>query len=469
MPDTRPGATALRVLVVDRDENIRSSLTACLQAEGHAVAARSALREAAEDIARQVFDLIFIDVHSSLAGRPDYLRSIVTEYPWTKVVVLADYALAAAALQAVKMGASDYLLKPFGVPQVQLVTQKVVERRRLEVKVDSLQAALGDMDPEADLPTENPLMRNAIELARQVALSNSTVFICGEIGTGKGRVARAIHGWSARATGPFGEISCDPHSANELDAELFGMTRRDIAPPVDVPGRVEFCKGGTLVLHDVVQTPPSLQPKLLRFLTDREFEPYDDFKTRQADTRVIATSSANPDDAVRQRRFRPELLLMLDVVRIELPPLRNRPEDIRMLVHRYLAYYSRENHRNVTGISADAVNALRKYPWPGNTRELRNLVERAVMLCRGEEIGLEHFPPNLLNAPAKFGIGDLVPLETIEDLHIQRVLDSTGSIKGAAAVLGIGVSTMVRWMKRSKAALARDSEPAEIQPTSSAP
>jgi NtrC-family two-component system response regulator AlgB len=413
-----------------------------------------------------VFDLVFVEASGVMVNGDHYLESLIRDYPWTKIVVLAEQGSAGLALDAVRLGASDYLLKPFSDAQVQLVTQKVLERRRLEVKVDALQAALGYMDPEADLPTESPQMRAALDLARQVSASNATVFICGEIGTGKGRLARAIHGWSPRAAAPFSETSCDTSSANALDAELFGMAKRDVFPPVDVPGRVEFCKGGTLTLHDVVQMPPSLQPKLLRFLTEREFERVDDFKTREADTRIIATSGVDPDEAVRQRRFRPELLLMLDVVRIELPPLRNRPEDIRPLVRRYLAHFGRENPRNVTDVSAEAMNALRKYPWPGNTRELRNLIERAVMLCRGGQIGLEHFPPNLLNAPTKFGIGDLVPLDTIEDLHIQRVLDSTGSIKGAAAVLGIGVSTMVRWMKRSKAALA--GQEAGAEPSTSA-
>jgi NtrC-family two-component system response regulator AlgB len=459
----------LRVLVVDHDPNTASVLATCLQADGHSVLIRPALGQALDDIARQVFDLIFADASTILAKGDRFLESLLKDYPWTKLIVVAEQGLAGRALEAMKLGASDYLIKPFTSAQAQLVTQKVLERRRLEVKVDALQAALGEMDPEADLPTESPHMRAALDLARKVSASNATVFICGEIGTGKGRLARAIHAWSPRATASFGEVSCETGSANELDAELFGMTRRDVFPPVDVPGRVEFCKGGTLALHDVVQTPPSLQPKLLRFLTDREFERYDDFKTREADTRVIATSSANPDEAVRQRRFRPELLLMLDVVRIELPPLRNRPEDIRMLVRRYLAHFTRENHRNVTDVSSEAMNALRKYPWPGNTRELRNLIERAVMLCRSEHIGLEHFPPNLLNAPAKFGIGDLVPLDTIEDLHIQRVLDSTGSIKGAAAVLGIGVSTMVRWMKRSKAALGGGDEPQAVETSPSTP
>ncbi len=457
MPDARGGDVSLRVLVVDREQHDSLALATCLQSHGHAVAVRASAREAGDEVARQIFDLIFLDVRLATGAGAQFVATLATDCPWTKIIVTADGSLAAAALQAVKLGASDYLLKPFTAAQVELVTRKVVERRRLEVKVDVLQAALGDLDPEADLPTESPLMRQVLDVARQVAGTNATVLICGEIGTGKGRLARAIHGWSARATGPFDSVTCETTAANELDAELFGLTRRDVDPPVDVPGRVEFCKGGTLVLHDVVQTPPSLQPKLLRFLTDREFERFDDFKTREAEVRVIATSSADPDEAVRQRRLRPELLLMLDVVRIELPPLRGRPEDIRMLARRYLAHYGRENHRHITGLSADAMNALRKYPWPGNTRELRNLIERAVMLCTTDEVGLEHFPPNLLNAPAKFGIGDLVPLDTIEDLHIQRVLDSTGSIKGAAAVLGIGVSTMVRWMKRSKAAIESES------------
>lgn len=465
MPDDGSGEVALRVLVVDRDEHTRHNLTRWLQAAGHAVVARGSVVEGREDVARQVFDLAFMDVRLAVGDRPETLRNLSSVYPWTKVVVTADHALAAAALTALKLGATDYLLKPFSAAQVQLVTQKVVERRRLEVKVDALQAALGDMDPEADLPTENAGMRRVIELARQVSGSNATVLICGEIGTGKGRLARAIHRWSPRSARPFDSVSCQTASVNELDAELFGLTRRDVHPPVDVPGRVEFCKGGTLVLHDVAQTPPSLQPKLLRLLTDKEFERFDDFQNRRADVRVIATSGTDPDLAVRQRRLRPELLLMLDVIRIELPPLRDRPEDIRMLARRYLAHYARENHRPITGLSNDALNALRKYPWPGNTRELRNLVERAVMLCRSGEVGLEHFPPNLLNAPAKFGIGDLVPLDAIEDLHIRRVLDSTGSIKGAAAVLGIGVSTMVRWMKRSKSAERDEAQTVRPSPT----
>ena len=452
MSQVHAGEVALRILVVDDEENIRVTLAMSLEADGHTAIACSTIEEALEQVSRQVFDLIFLDVRLGVHNGLDYISRLRADHPWTKIVVITAYASVETAVRAMKLGATDYLPKPFTPAQVQLVTQKVAERRRLELKVDALQAALGAMDPEADLPTENAPMRRSIELARQVASSNATVLICGEIGCGKARLGRAIHAWSPRTQAPFATVFCDTPYADALDAELFGLTGRELQPPVDVPGRIELSKGGVVLLQDVTQTPPSLQPKLLRLLTEKEFERHDDFKPHQADVRIIATSSVDPDEAVKSRRFRQELLLALDVVRIEVPPLRSRPEDIRMLAKRYLAHFSRENQRQIAGLTGDAMTALKKYPWPGNTRELRNLIERAVLLCQAAEIGLEHLPPNLLRGPARYHIGDLVPLDTIEDLHMRRVLDSTGSIKGAAAVLGIGVSTMVRWMKRAKIA-----------------
>jgi NtrC-family two-component system response regulator AlgB len=251
-------------------------------------------------------------------------------------------------------------------------------------------------------------------------------------------------------------VSCDTPVADELDAALFGAGVPGVASPfrstgpVGPPGRAELCEGGTLCLEDVAQSPPSLQPKLHRFIREKEYERHNDFRSQRANVRVIGTSCVDPDEAVRRHRLRPELLLAFDVVRIEIPPLRSRPEDIRMLAQRYLTFFAKQNHRSIARFSSNAIAAMKKYPWPGNNRELRNLIERAVILCTSDEVGLEHFPPNLLNASAAVGLGDLVPLDQIEDLHIQRVLESTGSVKGAAAVLRIGVSTMVRWLKRSK-------------------
>ena len=463
--DPHPPDFPLRILVVDDEENIRVTLGMCLEAEGHAVVTSANIDSALEQASRQVFDLIFLDVRLGVQNGLDYISGLLGDYPWTKIVVITAYASVATAVKAMKLGAIDYLPKPFTPDQVQLVTQKVAERRRLDLKIDALQSALGEMDPEADLPTENAQMRRALDTARHAADSNATVFICGEIGVGKGRLARAIHAWSPRAHFPFVSVPCEAHSADALEADLFGSGGADLGPAA-MPGRVELCEGGTLVLEDVIAFPPSLQPKLHRLLRDKQYERQNDFRERPANVRVVATSGSDPDEAVKRRRLRPELRLDLEVIRIDIPPLRSRPEDIRMLARRYLAFFGKQNHRPIARFTADAMAALKKYPWPGNNRELRNLIERAVILCQSNEIGLEHFPPNLLNAVAALGVGDLVPLDRIEDLHIRRVLESTGSIKGAAAVLGIGVSTLVRWMKRSKTPHPLD-DPAVLQTVAS--
>lgn len=457
MSAAAPADAALRILVIDDEEAIRVTLSMCLEAEGHSVTAHGAIEDALEETARRVFDLIYLDLRLGVHNGLDFLPRLVTENPWAKVVVITAYASVATAVQAMKLGAVDYLPKPFTPAQVQLVTRKVAERRMLELKVAALQNALGSLDPDPDFPTESRPMRQMLEVARQVADSSATVLISGEIGTGKGRLARALHEWSRRSQAPFGTAACETTSAEQLDAELFGasLVRCDGATG-ETPGHIELCEGGTLVLDEVGQTPPSLQPKLLRLLSEKEFERRDDFRVRKSNVRVIATTSADLEQLVESRRFRAELLLALNVVQLGIPPLRQRPEDIRMLAKRYLAFFGRTNHRQITGFTQDALNALKTYPWPGNDRELRNLIERAVILCQADRIGLEHFPPNMLNTADSYRLGDLVPLDTIEDVHIKRVLESTGSIKGAAAALGIGVSTMVRWIKRTSTSVPSD-------------
>jgi NtrC-family two-component system response regulator AlgB len=387
MAETPAGDRGLRVLVIDDEEKIRVTLAMCLEVEGHLVKSCGNMDSALEELARQVFDLIFLDVRLGVHNGLDYLSRIRSEFPWATVVVITAYASVATAIRAMKLGATDYLPKPFTPAQVQLVTEKVIERRQLDLKIAALQAALGTLDPESELPTDNPEMQRALELARQVADSNANVHICGEIGTGRGRLARAIHTWSRRAQGPFASVVCDTTSADELDAELFGLTRSPGQPSLDIPGRLELCDGGSITLEDIAGSPPSLQPKLYRLLKDKEYERHNDFKVRRANARMICTSSLDPEDAVRRRRLRPELLLALDVVRIQIPPLRNRPEDIRSLARRYLAYFGRENRRAIAGFTTDALTALKRYHWPGNNRELRNLIERAVILCDSDEIG----------------------------------------------------------------------------------
>lgn len=452
MPESSQPIAPLRILVIDDESNIRIQLSLCLESAGHKVVGHANIHDALAEASWQVFDLVFLDLRLGTDNGLDFIPRLLAESPWTRVVVITAYSSVDTAVEAMKRGASDYLAKPFTPSQVDFVTRKVAERRMLERRVEALQVALGEMDPEADLVTASPAMERALSLARQAATSQATVLIRGEPGSGKGRLARAIHAWSKRSKAPFATVHCQTAAADPLEVELFGHSAREPGDPLrETPGWIQFCDGGTLHLEEVGDMPPSLQPKLLRLLHHKEYERFNDFKTRPANVRVVGTTSVDLENAVKHRRFLPDLLLALQVVHIDLPPLRQRPEDVHMLAMRYLTYFARENHRIIAGFKPQAWEVLNKHSWPGNVRELRNVVERAVIVCRGDFIEVEHLPPNLLRAPAAYSIGDLVPMEIVQELHIRGVVASTRSIRSAAAVLGMHPDTVVRRLKRNGA------------------
>jgi NtrC-family two-component system response regulator AlgB len=457
MADSKTDQTSpLRILVIDDEANIRLTLSMCLEADGHRVITAGNIEDALEEIGRHVFDLVFLDIRLGMDNGLDFLPRLKSENPWAKVIVITAYASIESAVEAMKRGATDYLPKPFEPAQVQLVTKKMAELRRMERKIETLQVALGALDAEADLPTDSPMMQQAIEMARQVASTQAPILIRGEPGTGKGRLARAIHAWSPRAAGPFAAVSCQlPDDA--LEVELFGISPSTHHTVAEKPGAAAFCDGGTLLLEEVGQAPARLQSKLQRLLHDKEYERMDESRARPVDVRIVATTSADLQPFVRDGRFRSDLLLVLNVVEIYVPPLRNRIEDIPMLAERYLAFFAKEHHRTVSGFSTDASFAMQKYRWPGNVRELRNVVERATLLCRGGQIGIEHLPPNLLNSHSGYAVGDLIDLETIERSHVLQVVAATRSLRRAASILGVDSSTLCRWMKRYGAS---DDQPA---------
>ncbi len=411
-------------------------------------------KHALEETSRQAFDLIFLDVRLGTQNGLDYIKSLLDENPWARIIVITAYASIDTAVEAMKRGASDYLSKPFEAAQLTLLTRKVAERRLLERKVDALQKTLGSMDPETDFTTSSPIWRESIEFARRVATANSPVLIRGEAGTGKGRLARAIHEWSWRSSAPFAVVSFDGRSVDDLEVELFGS-----GPEIgDKVGAIAFCHGGTLLLDEISNMPMRLQLRLLTVIRDKEFEKQDQFVRRPADVRIIATTSADLQRAVETGKFRGDLLMALSVGQIDIPSLRERTEDILLLADRYLAFLSREHHKPIAGFTRDATFVLRTHLWPGNTRELRNVVERAVLACDSDFIGLEHLPVDLMNAtgsgnnamPAAYQVGDLVPLSLIEEAHIRQVLASAKTIRRAAAVLGLNASALCRRLKRVK-------------------
>jgi NtrC-family two-component system response regulator AlgB len=442
--DSKTSTPPLRILVIDDEANIRMTLSMCLEVDGHKVVAHGNIHDAMEEVARQVFDLVFLDLRLGMDNGMDFLPRLTAESPWAKVVVITAFASIETAVEAMRRGAIDYLPKPFEPAQVQLVTKKVAERRQLELKVEALKNALGSLDAEADFPTDTPAMRQAVDLARQVARARAAILISGEQGVGKGRLARAIHTWSARADGPFAVVNCQ-QPVDALEAELFGISPEHSQAAGG--GRVAFCEGGTLVLDEIGAMPVRLQNKVLRLVGAQEYERVDEARPRAADVRVVATSSTDLAKGVEAGTFRQDLLLALNVVEIQIPALRNRPDDIELLAERYLAFFSRDRQKPAV-LSTDAMHIILKHSWPGNSRELRNVMERAVMLCEGGTIGVAHLPPNLLNSAPSFTIGDLVPLDSIEKMHILKVVASTRSLRRAAAVLEIDSGTLCRRMKR---------------------
>jgi len=439
----------LNILIVDDELNIRKTLSVCLEMEGHNVVAVSNYQDAIIENVHRSFDVAFVDLRLGMESGLDLIPVLLAGSPWLKIIVITAYASIDTAVEAIKRGAADYIPKPFTPAQVKLVVRKVGEIRSLEQRVDTLQADLDRINPEVDLTTTSPVMHRAIELARQVAPTEAIVLLTGENGTGKSILARTIHGWSNRANKPFAEISCPSLSAELLESDLFGHVKGAFTGAVrDHSGRIAFCEGGTLFLDEIGDLPLSVQPKLLRFIQEREYERLGDHVTRRADVRLIAATNMNLDDAVRNRRFREDLYYRLNVIQIEIPPLRERPDDVIILAGRLLNFFAKSHHRTYQRFTDDALQILHCYSWPGNVRELRNVVERASILCNAESVGMEYIPEKLLTSEESPKPGDFTTLDKIEEMHIRRVLASTKSLQEAADVLGIDQATLWRRRKR---------------------
>jgi two-component system, NtrC family, response regulator AlgB len=448
MSDASP-PNSLNVLVVDDETNIRKTLAMSLETDGHSVVAVSNARDAIAEAARQPFDLAFVDLRLGATLGLDLIPDLLGQSPWMRVVIITAHGSIDSAVETMRRGAADYLTKPFTPAQVKLVVERVARMRALEQQVAGLEGVLGDTNPEASLKSGSPAMQRVINLARQVAKSDTTVLLRGESGTGKGVMARAIHAWSDRASKPFATVSCPALSPQLLESELFGHVKGAFTGAVrDNPGRIASCDGGTVFLDEIGDLPLNLQPKLLRFVQDLEYERVGEAKTRRANVRVMTATNVNLDEAVRAGRFREDLLYRIKVVQLDLPPLRDRPEDIVYLAERFLAELGQR--KGISGFTEEALAALKNYPWPGNIRELRNLVERAVILCQGERIGPEYLPENVAptSETARVELGDRIPLDKLEELHIRRVLAKSKSLDEAADVLGIDLATL--WRRRKK-------------------
>jgi NtrC-family two-component system response regulator AlgB len=442
--------TPLVILVVDDEPNIRKTVTFALEAERHRVTAVSNARDARTEAGKRLFDMALVDLRLGADSGMELISALQVSCPWIKIVVMTAHATIDSAVEAMRRGAFDYIPKPFTLDQLVVLTNKAAHVRNLERKVDALREALHDAAPEADFTSRSPAMEKVLAMAHQVAASNATILVRGESGTGKTMIAGAIHAWSRRAGKAFGVLSAPSLSPELFESELFGHVRGAFTGALrDNPGRIAMCEGGTLLLDEVGDLPSSVQAKLLRFLQERAYERVGDLETRKADVRLLAATNVDLETAVKAGAFREDLFYRLNVVEIVIPPLRERPEDILPLAERLLAFFARQNHRRFPGFTSDAEEAIKTYAWPGNIRELRNAIERAVLLSNESTIGVEHLPVKITPAaPPIPAIGDLVSLDTIEEMHIRQVLAATKSLDEASKILG--VDTVTLWRRRKK-------------------
>jgi DNA-binding NtrC family response regulator len=400
-------ARSRRVLVVDDDAIVADSLAGFLAEQGYLTTVRYDYAGAVESLEAaersEPFDVVVTDCAMPGAtggdGGTDLLR-LVRDRAWNPaVVVITGYGTVESAVEAIRDGASDYLTKPVVDEELVLAIERAIQRRALTSESRAARPARASADGGLETIIGNdPRMHRIYELVRAVAPTRTTVLMTGESGTGKSLIARAIHRNSPRAERPYVELSCGSIPETLLESELFGHVKGAFTGAhADKKGRFLAAHGGTLFLDEINSASPSMQLKLLRVLQERKFEPVGSAETIEVDVRVILASNQPLEQLVAAGQFRQDLYYRINVVAIELPPLRDRTADIPALAEHFLRLQCREHHRQIAGFSPEAVELLRRYPFPGNVRELENVVERAVVLARGGVIQAGDLPPTVLH------------------------------------------------------------------------
>ena len=441
---------ALSVLIIDDERNIRHTLRVCLESIGAKVSEAWSVESATAALEGGYYDVAFLDLRLGTDSGLDLIPPLLAESPNLTIVVFTAYGTIETAVEAMRRGAWDYLAKPFTPAQIRQTIERIQKQRSLLFRTAELESQLSAETPDIWLSSQSPLVRAALEVVARTAQSDTAVLFRGESGTGKGVLARSLHKQSKRRDRPFVLVNCPTLSEDLLASELFGHAKGAFTGAVrDQLGRVEAAEGGTLFLDEIGEMPANLQAKLLRFLQDKQFERVGETRTRQADVRVVAATNRDLDLDVRNGKFREDLLYRLNVVEVRVPALRERAQDILPLARHFLAFFARSMGRAVPELSPAAERALESYAWPGNIRELRNSIERVVILWPSQRVEPQAFPERIAGAKERGpAVGGDFSVDDIERAHILSVMARAPSLDGAAAILGIDSSTL--WRKRKR-------------------
>ena len=438
------------ILVVDDDRNIRRMLATALEAAGYQVVeAGGAAPALARLAAAPPVDLVLTDVRMEKMDGIQLLEQIKQLRPAIPVIIMTAFGSIPAAVEAMRLGAHDYLPKPFSAQQIRQTVARALEIQSLKQENRALKSRLESLSAKERFLASSPQTAALLDVAAQAAASDATVLLTGESGTGKNLLARHIHQLSPRKNGPFVTVACTTLSEHLLESELFGHVRGAFTGAIkDKPGRLEAAESGTVFLDEIGDLSLGLQAKLLRFLQEKNFERVGGSETLQIDARIIAATNQDLEQLVKDKRLREDLYYRLNVIELRPPPLRERIAEIPILTASFIELAAATHGKKVLQMSPEASSALLAYSWPGNVRELRNVIERAVILCRGDTITVNDLPDRILAVPqSPVGARNLT-LEELERRHIEVVLEQAMTLEEAAEMLGINVATL--WRKRRR-------------------
>jgi DNA-binding NtrC family response regulator len=440
-----------KILIVDDERDICRALEFLLSREGYRIVTADSGQEALRKIEAEDFDLVITDMKMEGMDGLQVLENSLAMRPNLIVVIMTAFASVESAVEAMKKGASDYLVKPFINEDVKMTVRRLLEHKKVVQENIALRQQLSQQFGCREFVGISPQILRVFEVLEKVIPTRSNILILGESGTGKGLIAEIVHCNSQRKDRPFISINCSAIPENLLESELFGYRKGAFTGAAsDKKGLITMADQGTLFLDEIGDMPLGLQAKILKVLESGEVLPVGETKSKFVDVRLVAATNKNLEEQIEKGLFREDLYYRLNVIEVKIPPLRERKEDIEVLARHFVEKYSRENQKKVVGITEETMDVLIQYPWPGNIRELRNIVERAVVLAGSEKIGLGELPDRLKRLDGPRSARTLKErLEYYEEKIIRDVLQSNDWDKERSATeLGVDLATLYRKIKK---------------------